>query len=130
MNLRSEPVDINRVLRSCDKIERHAANARQQMFNVEYNPDLPPVRGDEKALRRAVCALIENAIKYTPENGMIVIRYFDCTVPLWSIVESAVYTVFSWVTYDSTRHARASRNCVYNVRNRMSHLLLLGCLFI
>lgn len=71
VDLRSEPVDINRVLRSCDKIERHAALARRQMFNVEYNEDLPLVRGDEKALRRAFCAIIENAIKYTPVDGMI-----------------------------------------------------------
>jgi len=34
---------------------------------------LPPIAGDEKAMRRAFCAVIENAIKYTPEGGMITV---------------------------------------------------------
>ncbi len=71
IDLRSEPVDINRVLASCDKIERYAANGREQIFNVEYATDLPPARGDEKAIRRALCSIIENAIKYTAHGGTI-----------------------------------------------------------
>jgi PAS domain S-box-containing protein len=71
IDLRSEPVDINRVLASCDKIERYAANAREQAFDVEYAADLPRARGDEKAIRRALCSIIENAIKYTAHSGSI-----------------------------------------------------------
>ncbi len=71
IDLRSEPVDVNRLLRSCDKIERHAANARGQIFKVDYDERLPHARGDEKAIRRALCSIIENAIKYTPFGGMI-----------------------------------------------------------
>ena len=33
--------------------------------------NLPFVCGDDKAIRRALCTIIENAIKYTPESGMI-----------------------------------------------------------
>jgi PAS domain S-box-containing protein len=80
VDLRSEPVDINRVLRACHKIEQHGAFARHQILNVEYNEDLPLVRGDEKALRRALCAIIENSIKYTPYGGMIsVLPRFQAT---------------------------------------------------
>lgn len=71
MDLRSEKVDINRLLRSCEKIERHAAIARRQTFNVEYDESLPFARGDEKAIRRALCSIIENAIKYTALGGEI-----------------------------------------------------------
>ncbi len=71
IDLRSEPVDVNRLLRSCDKIERYAANARGQIFKVEYDETLPHARGDEKAIRRALCSIIENAIKYTPFGGTI-----------------------------------------------------------
>ena len=71
IDLRSERVDVNRLLRSCDKIERHAANAREQKFNVEYDETLPAARGDEKAIRRALCSIIENAIKYTAVGGAI-----------------------------------------------------------
>ncbi len=71
IDLRSEPVDFIRLLRSCDKIERHAANARGQIFNVDYDERLPHARGDEKAIRRALCSIIENAIKYTAFGGTI-----------------------------------------------------------
>ncbi len=71
IDLHSEPVDVNRMLRSCDKIERYAANARGQTFSIEYDETLPKVRGDEKAMRRALCSIIENAIKYTPVGGAV-----------------------------------------------------------
>ena len=73
VDLKNEPVDINRVFFSCDKIERPAANAREQTLSVEQNQSLPPVSGDEKAIRRALCTVIENSIKYTPEGGMITV---------------------------------------------------------
>jgi PAS domain S-box-containing protein len=73
IDLRLERVDVNRLLRSCDKIERYAANAREQKFDVQYDVTLPPVRGDEKAIRRALCSVIENSIKYTPVGGAITI---------------------------------------------------------
>lgn len=71
VDLKNEPVDVNRILYSCDKIERPAADARNQVFMVERDKVLPPIAGDEKAIRRALCTVIENAIKYTPEGGMI-----------------------------------------------------------
>jgi len=71
VDLKHERVKISEVLRSCDRIERPAAKAREQEFVVEMGEDLPPVRGDAKALRRALCTMIENAIKYTPEGGAI-----------------------------------------------------------
>jgi len=73
VDLKHERVKISEVLRSCDRIERLAAKAREQEFVVEMGEDLPPVRGDAKALRRALCTMIENAIKYTPEGGAITV---------------------------------------------------------
>jgi PAS domain S-box-containing protein len=94
IDLRLERVDINRLLRSCDKIERHAANAREQKFAVEYDPTLPPARGDEKALRRALCSIIENAIKYTPVGGAITIsaKYANQAVSIAASNETAINT--------------------------------------
>ncbi len=71
VDLKHEPVDISRVLNSCDKIERAAAESRKQILTIEIDESLPQVSGDEKAIRRALCTIIENAIKYTPEAGMI-----------------------------------------------------------
>jgi PAS domain S-box-containing protein len=73
VDLKHEPIDINRVLYSCDKIERPAAEAREQTLTIEQNQSLPKAAGDEKAIRRALCTIVENAIKYTPEGGMITV---------------------------------------------------------
>ncbi|MDQ3041597.1 MAG: PAS domain S-box protein [Acidobacteriota bacterium] len=73
VDLKREPVDVSRVLASCDKIERPAAEARKQTLTVERGESLPKIAGDEKAMRRALCTIIENAIKYTPEGGMITV---------------------------------------------------------
>ncbi len=40
-------------------------------FVVEYDATLPAARGDGKAIRRALCSIIENAIKYTAIGGAI-----------------------------------------------------------
>lgn len=74
VDLKCEPVDINRVLKSCDRIERAAAESRRQNLTVEFDESLPPLAGDEKAIRRALCTIIENAVKYTPEGGNITVK--------------------------------------------------------
>jgi signal transduction histidine kinase len=67
-------VEVGETLRDCEKVVRAGAAERAQELSVELTPDLPPVCGDKSALRRAVCAVIENAIKYTPEGGRIALR--------------------------------------------------------
>lgn len=72
VDLKHERVNISDVLCSCERIERPAAQARRQDFIVIHaNESAHIVRGDSKALRRALCTIIENAIKYTPEGGRI-----------------------------------------------------------
>ncbi|HEV2763966.1 MAG TPA: HAMP domain-containing sensor histidine kinase, partial [Pyrinomonadaceae bacterium] len=68
------PVDVGETLRDCEKIVRVGAAERNQELVVEEPHSLPPARGDQSALRRALCAVVENAIKYTPEGGRIMLR--------------------------------------------------------
>lgn len=74
VEIKSGRVEVGEVLRDCEKIERAEAAERQQELVVECPPDLPPVRTDHSALRRALCAVVENAIKYTPDGGRITLR--------------------------------------------------------
>ena len=67
-------VDVGTVLRACEKIERVSAAEHNHELIIEIEPDLPFVRADESALRRALCAVTENAIKYTPEGGRIELK--------------------------------------------------------
>lgn len=67
-------VEVSETLRDCAKLVGTGAAERNQELVVELSPTLPPVRGDKSALRRALCAVVENAIKYTPEGGRITLR--------------------------------------------------------
>jgi signal transduction histidine kinase len=64
-------VDAAAVVRACEKIFRVEAAEHRHELRTEIAPDLPPIRADHSALRRALSALIENSIKYTPDGGRI-----------------------------------------------------------
>jgi len=55
----------------CARVEAHAAQTRGLTLDVSLPAEVPHVAADREALRRVVCSLIENAIKYTPEGGHI-----------------------------------------------------------
>lgn len=40
-------------------------------LNLHIEPDLPPVMGNEDQLRRVLYNLVDNAIKYTPQGGLV-----------------------------------------------------------
>lgn len=65
---RVEPLEI---IESCVKSEMTAAEKRRHVLRLEPFADVSPVCADPKALRRVVSNLIENAIKYTPDGGLI-----------------------------------------------------------
>lgn len=67
-------VDAGAVLLACEKNERVNAAERNHELTIEIEPDLPFVYADENALRRALGAITENAIKYTPAGGRICLR--------------------------------------------------------
>ena len=68
--------DAEIVLRACAKNERVSAAERGHELTVEIADDLPAVIADANALRRALCAVTENAVKYTPEGGSIRLRAY------------------------------------------------------
>ena len=66
-----EEVDAAEVIRSCVLDEGAGAKERGQDLRVELPDELPSVKADYGALRRVVCLLIDNAVKYTSRGGQI-----------------------------------------------------------
>jgi len=72
--IESKPTDAAEVVRACEKLVRGEAEQHQQKLSVEIAANLPFILADHSALRRALCAIAENAIKFTPEYGQITLR--------------------------------------------------------
>jgi signal transduction histidine kinase len=74
LTLSMEKVDATEMITSCVKSQTIAAERRGHKLDVNIGPaDIPPICADAKALRRIVTNLIENAIKYTPDGGAIMV---------------------------------------------------------
>jgi signal transduction histidine kinase len=70
--LRKAPVDVSELIASCAEVERHRVESVGLNLSTDVPVGLPPVQGDFEALRRVLRGLIDNASKYTPGGGEIV----------------------------------------------------------
>ena len=68
-----EKVDVREVIDLCVKAEMRAAERRGHTLEIAPTGNAEPVCADPKALRRVLGNLIENAIKYTPDGGVITV---------------------------------------------------------
>jgi signal transduction histidine kinase len=72
-DFKQQPVDLANLLQ--DLVEKLTPQARQAQVNLrtEIGP-LTPLTGDEDRLVQAFANLVDNALKFTPANGEVVIR--------------------------------------------------------
>ena len=71
-----QAVDMNEVARTVT--EKFASKAKEHgvklRLTLRAGPNLPPVSGDSKSLERALMALVDNAIKFSPHGGEVKIN--------------------------------------------------------
>ena len=74
INIRA--VELAEVLNACTKIVRGEAEKSEHQITVEPSSTDIFVGSDADALRRALYAIVENAVKFTPPNGRIFLRSY------------------------------------------------------
>ncbi|MDY7015165.1 MAG: ATP-binding protein, partial [Cyanobacteriota bacterium] len=87
-SLHLEPLDLPALLdplaRSADAI----AQERNLVLQVRIPQNLPPVRGDRRALEEVLNNLLDNALKYTPTGGRVTLEAGFDRPPLQGIAIS------------------------------------------
>src|SRR6185295_9983199 len=68
-----ERVDVLEVISSVVKSETRSAEKRKHDLQFDPDVEVPPVCADAKELRRVLSNVVENAIKYAPDGGHIVL---------------------------------------------------------
>jgi signal transduction histidine kinase len=71
---RFEDVDVAELVR--DAIDSAMLMQQEVAFEIAVTGNLPTVRGDRARLRQVLGNLIDNAVKYSPEEGEVEVRAF------------------------------------------------------
>jgi PAS domain S-box-containing protein len=73
LRLDIQTVSLARLADAAIEVIRHAADARRITIERHYEPDLPPVNGDEDRLQQVIWNLLSNAVKFTEPGGTVTI---------------------------------------------------------
>jgi heavy metal sensor kinase len=71
--LQSEPLQLDHILKSVCEQGATLAAAKNLHFRTELAPQTAPIEGDPDFLERLFLILVDNAIKYTPAQGEVVV---------------------------------------------------------
>jgi signal transduction histidine kinase len=74
--LRFEAADLSQVLHKVSPLARILAQAKGLGFSDEVDSERLPINMDASAMERLLLALLDNAVKYTPEGSITLRSYF------------------------------------------------------
>lgn len=67
-------IDVNEVVRSRLPAHKLDSDKKRLHWNVDLDPNLPPVMGDAQRIGQSLRELFDNAVKFSPEGATINIR--------------------------------------------------------
>jgi len=71
--LTKAPVEVSQLIESCVEVDRYRSKSLGLALATEIPEGLPRIEVDFEALCRVIRGLVDNAIKYTPEGGRVVV---------------------------------------------------------
>jgi signal transduction histidine kinase len=69
-----QPVDLGQLAREITDQYRDKASLSGVNLTLQAAPQLPAVSGDAKSLERTIAALVDNAVKFSPNGGDVTVR--------------------------------------------------------
>ncbi|MGH9858046.1 MAG: sensor histidine kinase, partial [Acidobacteriota bacterium] len=73
---RREDTKIDSLIQELIAVIQPLANKKNQTLHVLVDPDIPPIKMDPYQIYDALMNLLDNAVKYTQENGQIELKTF------------------------------------------------------
>ena len=71
LRYRPEPAQVDELVRSVVDEFEHVVSTTGQRIELTVDPDLPHVRVDREALAQAIWNLLDNAVKYSPDETAV-----------------------------------------------------------
>lgn len=69
--LHEEPVRLSDIVEDCHRLLKLRADSKGLQISLEFDPWLPQIWVDERAVRQICLNLLSNALKFTPKGGSI-----------------------------------------------------------
>ena len=76
LQLQAEPIDPDELIEQSVRIMRARAEEKQIALIVECEA-LPQIEADPRALKQVLLNLMSNAVKFTPEEGQVIVRGYN-----------------------------------------------------
>jgi signal transduction histidine kinase len=78
-----QPTDIGAVVGAAVEQQRTHAERNQVGLNLNIAPDVPRVQADRKSLERAMLAILDNAVKFSPDGGDVQVNVYRNDGQVW-----------------------------------------------
>lgn len=70
-------VDLTQLVDEVIALASFTIDQQKRNFQKNYDPDLPQVKIDEDRIRRVLTNLVDNAVKFTPKDGVVKVEVKD-----------------------------------------------------
>jgi signal transduction histidine kinase len=82
-----QPVDTGSIAAAAIEKLRSKASQNKVGLTLAISSGVPLIMGDEKSLERAISAILDNAIKFSPDGGAVVVEIDSDGQQVWIVIK-------------------------------------------